>query len=1644
MTSKSSRRQHASYYTHTRYSMASASNGGGSRHACGGKSTRSRIPPGVRPWLSKRLEELWGIDGQVYSHYILSVLLDGVDNEFLIDTSSSDPHRGHSQGKRQEATRASKRNRSKPKNLRSTASTTKNQHPGGLLDSSLDSDDTATSDDSSWGVDEGEGDKCEIAKAFEKRKMAVVTYLNRLAYEDNEVNSLVEELIERLGFGPERQEQAKKEVKVEHRKRNANSNKSSKLEHAEQKRFFGPPIAVNRCASLNDCVHLKHEEKARQAGWVAFKMGRNRIKKSADSGNKRDQIRKSRGRIASLDECQSVFLPKLILKGERTSSSIGPKSEDFVEKEARMQSKGPRESSRKRLSSEDSSSCDFHSENQEANFGLPLKRGMRNASSFLIDFSSDCEDGEEFFDFSISFLDSYDDLDETYNEAFPSLIETHTGQHFFALTTCQNAVSMGGCDRSDSNKEKGTFEVTVGASRVALPPNPVSKGQPVWSSKVKAPIGRPMNRKYADAEISNSIIEGANVLLTIDEVVKRSQLSESENSGEAKIESAGCPYNSYHSLLADRELDSILNMIGLTPEKVPGMRDTGGRSTESQFNFDVSESLRTFSKCTKDLFQSKNPETFEGNESECDLKKGLLSPELSKIWDRDEAERKNNTEGLEASSSLNSLTESDDQLLQSRKMSSGTINPDPVWMPTEADLGTSLNSVTRDPRANQNSLLANVEISVTVPTHEACFDLLAGFPGILLSPGIDDESSAAASQDDEKCECKNKISSSFCNCSDPDVKFPDVYFSTYNPQLFDLLDLYMLGENIGFTTNGSTDLFTLGNFYRKRDIYFDDYFAENIPSAVEQRPMSGSDSSLPPLLTEHFLMEIMKFNEQCSPSTPVGSEFDTGSLFDDRSSEVTTLQQRANSLIMRHQRMYQQTATVPDTVDAAMQTDAEQNEEEHRISPQVVTEDEPSLTNELVEPIDPISESGLVEIGTQLFASLIDQEDEVSAIDAPGAEDSSAFQFEPKLTPWSVASSSFVTESQDALTAATTTTASTVSEATTANAAKESSSKEFETFKCPAGCDPNAEPSAHHHIHGEDLLISPKTHFRPISVQSAEDEDLNEAAYDEQLTIEQTLDGLAPQGSSFLDINTEIKDSRLFTSWCKGIAQLGAEAVKQPAEIVDEEKDQSKPSGRNSEALRSIWDRSVMPADESTKEQGKKLVVNENGEVVPSLWCPNVDKNASTSNWVSSSTNHFERKSTSLTTEFESGTVPQLQEPVDVNNPYLGMNLNNPPFDIDPVEELEFVFDHEMNTQNPAFSAILSQQTPVYPTEFPVGFIPMETLSDVDCKCVADLPGELGIDPNCQLHGAGAAIYITTGDNHSLSSGGDWSIGSSSSFRALPATTAFNPNLIVGYQGTFGSFGGGNAVGGGSAGKQKKSHQKGANVIAANILQLNQSIVSQRQKKRSRSSKSEKDTKSASKPCSYFLEGGCHRSDCKFSHDLANIPCRFFAEGGCFKSIFCPFKHAIPTEAVGSQAEVSNVGSKTSTESSEDLQIAGEKSCGSSESISAEMSSARENSESDYCWQPVLASKGAPEVQWPEMPLVAETAAKPKGSKRRRCKTRSKKNPPNLKDNMEFPILPNDVAETKEDEIEDAAAHLRLSSIYPTEGFVNFNDVAVM
>ncbi|XP_071167711.1 uncharacterized protein [Mytilus edulis] len=50
--------------------------------------------------------------------------------------------------------------------------------------------------------------------------------------------------------------------------------------------------------------------------------------------------------------------------------------------------------------------------------------------------------------------------------------------------------------------------------------------------------------------------------------------------------------------------------------------------------------------------------------------------------------------------------------------------------------------------------------------------------------------------------------------------------------------------------------------------------------------------------------------------------------------------------------------------------------------------------------------------------------------------------------------------------------------------------------------------------------------------------------------------------------------------------------------------------------------------------------------------------------------------------------------------------------------------------------------------------------------------------------------------------------------------------------------------------------------------------------------------RSGRKPCTFFMEGSCKRSDCKFSHDLSNITCRFWSEGDCFKGDLCPFLHS--------------------------------------------------------------------------------------------------------------------------------------------------------
>lgn len=51
-------------------------------------------------------------------------------------------------------------------------------------------------------------------------------------------------------------------------------------------------------------------------------------------------------------------------------------------------------------------------------------------------------------------------------------------------------------------------------------------------------------------------------------------------------------------------------------------------------------------------------------------------------------------------------------------------------------------------------------------------------------------------------------------------------------------------------------------------------------------------------------------------------------------------------------------------------------------------------------------------------------------------------------------------------------------------------------------------------------------------------------------------------------------------------------------------------------------------------------------------------------------------------------------------------------------------------------------------------------------------------------------------------------------------------------------------------------------------------------------------TSNLPKPCVFFLEGNCRRSDCKYSHDLSSITCKYWIEGFCFKGDSCPFLHS--------------------------------------------------------------------------------------------------------------------------------------------------------
>lgn len=51
-------------------------------------------------------------------------------------------------------------------------------------------------------------------------------------------------------------------------------------------------------------------------------------------------------------------------------------------------------------------------------------------------------------------------------------------------------------------------------------------------------------------------------------------------------------------------------------------------------------------------------------------------------------------------------------------------------------------------------------------------------------------------------------------------------------------------------------------------------------------------------------------------------------------------------------------------------------------------------------------------------------------------------------------------------------------------------------------------------------------------------------------------------------------------------------------------------------------------------------------------------------------------------------------------------------------------------------------------------------------------------------------------------------------------------------------------------------------------------------------------TSNLPKPCVFFLEGNCRRSDCKYSHNLSSITCKYWIEGFCFKGDMCPFLHS--------------------------------------------------------------------------------------------------------------------------------------------------------
>lgn len=71
-------------------------------------------------------------------------------------------------------------------------------------------------------------------------------------------------------------------------------------------------------------------------------------------------------------------------------------------------------------------------------------------------------------------------------------------------------------------------------------------------------------------------------------------------------------------------------------------------------------------------------------------------------------------------------------------------------------------------------------------------------------------------------------------------------------------------------------------------------------------------------------------------------------------------------------------------------------------------------------------------------------------------------------------------------------------------------------------------------------------------------------------------------------------------------------------------------------------------------------------------------------------------------------------------------------------------------------------------------------------------------------------------------------------------------------------------------------------------------------------------TNNLPKPCVFFLEGNCRRSDCKYSHDLSNITCKYWIEGFCFKGELCPFLHSYNMPSEGQDVILNEDGSEIS------------------------------------------------------------------------------------------------------------------------------------